>query len=135
MVNFGLLTNNTDQRSSLSAHARHCARPPWQRLAVTRFLTMARMLPGKRKTPGKARRAAKRAAKRAGKNAGTTRQGGLVASLFSAILAMWGALQALAGESCAVPVSGGRSHALGCAESTRAEADWRAWCGQASPHA
>ena len=68
---------------------------------------MARMLGDKRQVPRKERRkrawrrAAKRAAKRAGKNAGTTRQRGLVASLFSAILALWGALRALAGEFCA----------------------------------
>jgi CobQ-like glutamine amidotransferase family enzyme len=68
------------------------------------------------------RGAAKRAAKRSGANAGTTRRRSLVASMFSAILALCGALQAL-GEFYAVHVSGGRRHALGCAESTRAEAD------------
>ena len=67
---------------------------------------MARMLGDKRRLPRKERRkrAWRRAAKRAAKrpaNAGTAVQRGLMASLFSAILAMWGALLALAGESCA----------------------------------
>ena len=67
---------------------------------------MARMLGDKRRVPRKERRkrawrrAAKRTVKRAA-DAGTTGQRGLVASLFSAILALWGALRALAGEFCA----------------------------------